>query len=394
MVHIDLMDPSVPQAKQVEFNTIASSFGGLSALASRMHKELLEDHVYPEHISTMLKAASLPDNNTAPGLAHGIAQAHLAYGTAETGTDQTCVIFIVQEGERNIFDQRQLEYSLRNEYGVRSYRVPLTEATECLQLQDNDDRKLLYTRPEAPSSPPLEVSVVYYRAGYSPDDYTNDGAWAARLLIEKSRAVKCPSVLAQLAGTKKVQQVLATPGSDHVERLLAAADSIRTERDQDSNVQRIVQSFAPMYPMDDSAAGKEGRKLALDPTTATRYVLKPQREGGGNNIYRQDIPAFLRSIPESQWSAYILMAMIEPPKADNVILRNGDVQRGGVISELGVYGACLWRNTMKGMGRSGGSSVLWNANAGYLLRTKGDQSQEGGVAAGFGAIDSVALIEV
>jgi glutathione synthase len=36
--------------------------------------------------------------------------------------------------------------------------------------------------------------------------------------------------------------------------------------------------------------------------------------------------------------------------------------------------------------------VIHNSLAGYLLRTKGDQSEEGGVAAGFGALDSVCLV--
>ena len=36
--------------------------------------------------------------------------------------------------------------------------------------------------------------------------------WNARLLIEQSSAVKCPSIAYQLAGTKKIQQELAKPG--------------------------------------------------------------------------------------------------------------------------------------------------------------------------------------
>lgn len=39
MVHQDLSDPSsVPRVKQVEFNTIASSFGGLSSQTCLLHK--------------------------------------------------------------------------------------------------------------------------------------------------------------------------------------------------------------------------------------------------------------------------------------------------------------------------------------------------------------------
>ena len=36
--------------------------------------------------------------------------------------------------------------------------------------------------------------------------------------------------------------------------------------------------------------------------------------------------------------------------------------------------------------------VQYNEEAGYLLRTKGDKSEEGGVAAGFGCMDSVSLV--
>ena len=52
------------------------------------------------------------------------------------------------------------------------------------------------------------VSVAYYRAGYTPDDYPTELEWSARRTIEHSLATKCPTVGYQLAGTKKIQQVL------------------------------------------------------------------------------------------------------------------------------------------------------------------------------------------
>jgi len=55
-----------------------------------------------------------------------------------------------------------------------------------------------------------------------------------------------------------------------------------------------------------------------------------------------------------------------------------------VICELGIYGTCLWNHETK--------EVLHNRTAGYLLRTKGDKSEEGGVAAGYGAMDSCLLV--
>uniref|UniRef100_A0A915E5F4 Glutathione synthetase n=1 Tax=Ditylenchus dipsaci TaxID=166011 RepID=A0A915E5F4_9BILA len=36
--------------------------------------------------------------------------------------------------------------------------------------------------------------------------------WETRLLIERSTAIKCPSIGLQLANTKKIQQVLSEPG--------------------------------------------------------------------------------------------------------------------------------------------------------------------------------------
>ena len=53
-----------------------------------------------------------------------------------------------------------------------------------------------------------------------------------------------------------------------------------------------------------------------------QYVVKPQREGGGNNIYGADIPAFLKTIvgtPEQD--AYIVMDMISPPVSTNYMIR-------------------------------------------------------------------------
>ena len=156
----------------------------------------------------------------------------------------------------------------------------------------------------------------------------------------------------------------------------------------------------------------EGIKLATNPDTALNHVLKPQREGGGNNIYRHNIPTFLKTIPETDWKSYILMELIRPPiAAKNTVLRSdGNVVSGNVVSELGVFGTCLWK-----VGKSGDAGpveggevvlpneetegklkrpeILHNEEGGYLLRTKASGSDEGGVAAGFSSLDSVILYD-
>ena len=55
-----------------------------------------------------------------------------------------------------------------------------------------------------------------------------------------------------------------------------------------------------------------------------RFVLKPQREGGGNNVYGADIAATLSAIRDSQErTSYILMDLIEPHVQPNYLLRAG-----------------------------------------------------------------------
>lgn len=372
------------QIKQVEFNTIASSFGGLSWEVAALHKYLLSVDAYPDTGERILLPEALRDSKSVPGLASGLAAAHNSYNSpADSGSledwthDRKCVLFIVQDPERNVFDQRHLEYMLLANFNIRSFRVPFDRIQEQTKLSGN--RNLLYIPPHSPKKP-WEVTTVYLRAGYSPDEYKTEKHWESRLLLERSRAIKCPSVLTQLAGAKKVQQVLATPGSPHLRWFLCDGEKAAA----------VQQTFAPIYPMDDTEAGRDAKVLATNPETASRYVLKPQREGGGNNVYRRKIPEFLKSLPESHWPAWILMEMIEPPALKNAILRNGEIQEGGVIGELGVYGVCLWTT---GQGSEKGQ-ILENREAGYLLRTKGDTSEEGGVAAGFGAVDSCCLVNL
>jgi glutathione synthase len=326
----------------------------------------------------VLNSSDLPENTSTKSLALGIRTAFENY--CKLGTKHNCcVLFLVQDPERNIFDQRHLEYELETvDPMIPVFRLPFASILANTSIADTATRELLYHPPHSPTTT-YEAAVVYFRAGYGPQDYPDSSAWQARLHIERSRAIKCPSVLTQLAGAKKVQQVLATPSlspsSSILSRFLGSDHPFTT---------RLEKTFTNIFPLDLSQIGLSARKIALDPELCKGYVLKPQREGGGNNIYRSAIPPLLKSLPESHWKSYILMEIITPPPVHNMILRNGNVEKGGVISELGIYGTCLWNHESK--------EVLFNQTAGYLLRTKGEKSEEGGVAAGFGAMDSCLLV--
>ncbi|KAK9452252.1 glutathione synthase [Limtongia smithiae] len=355
-----------PSLRQVELNTISASFGGLSSRVADAHIFARKAGLYPE--SEVLVEANMPENPSARGIARGIACAHEAYCAAAgvKGTD-AIVLFIVQPGERNAFDQRWIEYYLLEAHAVRSVRATMfdidTDATV-----DPVTKKLHYK-----NHPP--VSVAYYRSGYTPTDYPpNDPApWRARKIVELSDAVKCPTLATQFAGAKKVQQVL-------VDQSVLARYTSSPE-----TATALRATFAEILPLDkDSPGGVRARELIR--AAPQKYVLKPQREGGGNNVYKDKIPGFLESLPdESYWKGYILMELIEPPAdVTNSIMRAGDVKSGPVVSELGIFGCVLWDSSTH--------EVKENFEAGWLLRTKFAESEEGGVAAGFGSIDSVLLV--
>ncbi|ODV88400.1 hypothetical protein CANCADRAFT_146035 [Tortispora caseinolytica NRRL Y-17796] len=343
-----MLDSNDNYIKQVEFNTISVSFAGLSTLVPSLHAYLGKKY-------QMHSYRSVPDNAAVQTIADGLYAAH-----QQLALKDSVILFITQENETNVFDQRAIESYLIEQYNVRSIRLHFSKVLECTRVDPQSS--VLYVADQP-------VSVVYFRAGYDPKEYTSDAHWRARELLERSYAIKCPSIITQLAGTKKVQQVLATPGV--------------LEKFVDQNTaHQLRRSFVDLYPLDTSSHGLKAREIALnDPM---HYVLKPQREGGGNNIYSNDIPAFLKSIPESEWSSYILMKLIDTETHEATIVRDTKVFKGDTISELGIYGCILWNQQT--------SETFYNTGAGWLLRTKAADSNEGGVAAGFGSIDAPELI--
>lgn len=126
----------------------------------------------------------------------------------------------------------------------------------------------------------IEVSVIYFRAGYEPGHYPSDKEWEARLRVEQSLAIKCPSIQYHLAGTKKVQQALST------------APALKRFIEDDATIEDIMGIFTRLYSLDFNAEGEAAVELAL--ANPEKYVLKPQREGGGNNVYGSDIPTALK----------------------------------------------------------------------------------------------------
>ncbi|KAJ0975681.1 hypothetical protein J5N97_017646 [Dioscorea zingiberensis] len=347
-----MLDSETGLLYQIELNTISSSFPGLSCLVGDLHRNLLNH--YGKHLG--LDSRRVPGNTAVSRYAEALAKAWNEYNNPSA-----VVLVVVQPEERNMYDQHWLCTVLREIYPSFTHNVATIRKT--LSEIDAEGQVL-------PDGSLViggqTVAVVYFRAGYSPNDYPSETEWRARLMMEQSAAIKCPSISYHLVGTKKIQQELAKPNV--LERFLENKDDIA----------KLRKCFAGLWSLDNSDIVKSAMERP------ELYVLKPQREGGGNNIYGDDVRKTLIKLQNEggdELAAYILMQRIFPTASHAFLVRDGICHEDDAISELGIYGAYLRKK----------DNVILNDQCGYLMRTKVSSSNEGGVAAGFAVLDSIYL---
>ncbi|KAF8333565.1 glutathione synthase [Cantharellus anzutake] len=334
--------------KQVEFNTIAASFGALSDQTSKLHKHLLNVSNF-FGVSPSLVAENMPLNGSLTRLAAGLAAAHKQYGSMDA-----CILMVVQHRERNIFDQRLLQYELLGNHGIVVLRLTFDELISSATV---DPATGVLSVNHALGSA-REVAVIYYRAGYSPADYSSFEHFQVRFKLEASRSIKCPSIPLQLAGGKKMQEYLTRPGI--LESVL--------HNHPHSTLEQLRENWVQMWSLD--AEGAVSRVFEQH----RNLVLKPQREGG--------------ELPQKELPAWIAMQLICPPNnIFNYMVKTGKPQNvcTNVVTELGIFGWSLF-------GQHGGGENIIEEAAGWLARTKGKESDEGGIAVGFSVLDSIVLV--
>jgi len=267
MINVLNDSPDSYQAKQIEVNSMAASFMGIGTNKMKdLYSNVLSNH--SANFNDIVKR--VPINETLSNVAKGLVLAWKHYGA----NPDAAMVFFVSNFDNNIVDQRQLEYYV---YAmnplIKIKRQSFTDIDKC-KLSVNADRTLFIDDDE--------IAVVYYRIGYMPNHYPTEKHWERRLQIEKSKAVKSPNMGHQLAGSKKIQEILARPGT--VEKFIKdpiVCDNIR-------------KTFAGLYSLEMNSEGDENVKMALE--NPSMFVLKPQREGGGNNLYDEDLVTCLKDV--------------------------------------------------------------------------------------------------
>ncbi|KAK3673203.1 hypothetical protein LTR78_007043 [Recurvomyces mirabilis] len=385
--------------KQVEMNTFSCAGICHSQHAARMHR-YFQERKSAEEAQDTGPSNTLPANSNISSIVSCLAMVHQSYleqlrvgPTAATGArdepiqHSTCVLVVVQPFNFNIADERPIDYGLWEDHKIPCYRCEWQEVL--LRTRLGPHRELRY-RPSS-TAKAFEVSVVYYRAGYDLREYMDDAGVETRFTLETSRAIKCPDVLGHLIGFKSVQRALTEAGV--AERFLLSEQA----RD---HAGALRSTSMPMYALDDSVEGMRARAIAVDPARAKDFVLKPNLEGGGNNVFGEDIPEFLASIPDDEWRKFILMRLITPPaRTTGVLITSEDVYEGPVVSELGVLGFAMWR--CHGAGRGKGkakegisveTNIVHNEMVGWTFKSKPREVNEMSVVKGYGSFDCPMLV--
>ena len=296
--------------KLVEINTIAASLAGLSMRTGKLH-EFLDARF---HQGTAVH----PPNNAIPGMVDAMAAAVRLY-EQHHGAKDCAVLMVVLPDETNTSDQRALEHTLFERHGIKMVFSGLADVAGAPGPSATNGRSGI-------SVDGAEVAVAYFRSGYMPEHYPTEREWEGRRKLELSRAVKCPSMGYHLMGCKKIQQRLAVPGV--LERFL--------QPDEAQQLRDCLVGHYSMTPGErDPAAAAEAIK------NPQNYVLKPQREGGGNNLYDEDVRIALQTMAPEELSAYIMMDIIEAGNSQADVMRNGQQIQATILSELGIYSPFL-----------------------------------------------------
>lgn len=368
-----MLDTKVNKMREIEFNTISSAFAGLTATVADLHKVVLHYAIENSHVrqlqldnqqekpSSSSSIDLILPNNALKKSAEAIAKAFELYNN-----ENACIIFLITPKERNVCDQNALIDAVLNiKPTIRIHLKTFEQLIDDLLFDEKTYNIYLKSTNE-------EIAIVYYRAGYVPEHYVNEKCWLVREQIEQSRAIKCPTVRSQLAGCKIVQAYLTK--ENIVEKFI----------NDDNLVKDIRSTFASMFTFDDSETLEKNIDLLRQ--NSHGYVLKPNREGGGNNKYDNQILDVIEN-EKDHLNYYIAMEKIIPPKCKTCLIKpNGKhVLHVECINEIGIYGTMVTNVDT--------NEEYVNEVTGYLVRTKTTDTNEGGVATGYSVLDCLDVSE-
>ena len=345
-----------------EYNTIASSMGTFSDRIKKFYSHFSKK--YPS-IFKKYENKEIPINDFDNIEKFSDAMFEAIKIAFPQQYQESIIIFVVQKNEVNIFDQYSLSDELYNKYKIISMRLTLEEVkSKCSQDENGNltiNGKL--------------ISLFYFRASYTEADYINEESWQGRELIELSTAIKVPDINTFLTTFKVFQYELSKP------------QILMHYIQNDLIINDILRFFGGIYYIRDMEPDKVKELLLKVKAESDKYILKPMKEGGGNNITGEKLKEL---IPEEGGEINdliknsVIVEKIESYVHEGLVLRDEILKMQNSISEYSAYGIIL----------SDEGTIYFNKSVSFLVRTKNKDNIEGGIIEGAGAIDIPCLLDI
>ena len=345
-----------------EYNTIASSMGTFSDRIKQFFSFFMEKYpqIFKKYSGAKIENEGLGNiEKFAESMVEAI---KLAFPQQYK---DSIIIFVVQKNEKNIFDQYSLSDELYNKYKISSKRMTLEEIKEKCK-QDENGNLMINDK---------LISLFYFRASYCENDFPNDEAWQGRELIELSTAIKVPDINTFLTTFKIFQYELSKPQilMHYIQNELIIND--------------ILRFFGNIYYIRDMSQENITDLFNKIKSTPDKYILKPMREGGGNNItgekLKELIPENVSDISDLIKNS-VIVDKIDSYEHEGLVIRDEKIKVQNSISEYSAYGIILTNE----------NNIIANKSTSFLVRTKNKDSVEGGIIEGAGAVDIPCLMDI
>ena len=345
-----------------EYNTIASSMGTFTDRFKKFYSYFSTK--YPD-IFKKYKEKTIPIEGfeNVQKFTEAMVEA-IKLGFPQQYKD-SIIIFVIQKRESNIFDQYSLSDELYDKYNISSKRLTLSEIKKnCIQDEQGNltiDGKL--------------ITMFYFRAAYVENDYPDEESWQGRELIELSTAIKVPDINTFLTTFKIFQYELSKP------------QIMMHYCHNELIINDILRFFGGIYNIRDMDEEKQKELFSRIKADPNNYILKPMREGGGNNIIGDKLIELIPEegkLPSDLLKNSVIVDKIDSAIHESIVLRNENISVQNSISEYSIYGIIL----------SNENKLHINKSISYLVRTKNKDDIEGGIMEGAGAIDLPCLLDV
>ena len=345
-----------------EYNTIASSMGTFTDRIKKFYSHFSEK--YPD-VFKKYKEKLVPTDGF--GNVEKFTEAMvegIKLGFPQQYKD-SIIVFVVQKTETNLFDQYSLSEELYNKYKILSKRLTLNEIKKnCVQDEQGNltiDGKL--------------ISMFYFRAAYCESDFPDEESWQGRELIELSTAIKIPDINTFLTTFKIFQYELSKP------------QIMMHYYNNDLLINDVLRFFGGIYYIKDMDQEKQKELFSQIKTDPNKYILKPMREGGGNNITGDKLKELIPeegNEPNDLLKVSVIVDKIDAAVHESIVLKNEKINIQNSISEFSIYGIILTNE----------NSLVMNKSVSFLVRTKNKDDTEGGIMEGAGAVDLPCLLDV